>query len=430
LEELMKKCQFSKEDFYSNDENKIIDLICELNEKGKLEKIDNDIEITIQEIWKDFEGEILIKKLEEFLENEERIAIKRLGLIKIISKNFEPKKLYKDLKDIIGIVKEAKSKLSLMEKYLIIFHGNTSYQNDINKISIYIQNIQEKSLKILRAEKNKIITNDYDSLIEQIKAVKDFLLFKVLYDEENENDEGKCFNNALQKLNDIKTLFDSKTEISQIYEKNKNIFNKIKEMISNNESKAEKFIKQMIDYFKITDKKLIEGLKIIFKSKKYEMDLNIIIYFFENLNIQNYNNKDNWIQNNIDKYKNLSGMNLKDIEKSLEELKKNEIYDYEKKNEYFKLFNSLFNKKEAIDFLLSKTNQNTSKIKENIISLYDKIEPSNRIVTMKDIQDTEKCIIIFNEFKELKENSKIFEHIKKLNEDQISKFENYSKNYS
>ena len=58
FEELLKKCQFEKEEYYSNDENKRIDLLCELNEKGKLPKVEEQtqyknyagIEKTIQNI--------------------------------------------------------------------------------------------------------------------------------------------------------------------------------------------------------------------------------------------------------------------------------------------------------------------------------------------------------------------------------------------
>ena len=176
--------------------------------------------------------------------------------------------------------------------------------------------------------------------------------FKVLYDAEKENDQGKCFNNAFQRLNNIKTSFENNTIISEIYENNKYIFNKIKDFISNDESKAEIFIKEMVKYFKITDEKLISELTIILKSKKYEIDLKKINFFFQCLIFQNEQNKDNWI--NFDKYKDLSEMNLEELKKSLEDLKNNGVYDYEKTdNDYFfNLFTSLYDKKEAIDFLL------------------------------------------------------------------------------
>ena len=62
-------------------------------------------------------------------------------------------------------------------------------------------------------------------------------------------------------------------------------------------------------------------------------------------------------------------MDLEELKKNLKELKENKIYNYEEKNNnYIKLFNSLYEKKEAIDFLLSKINQ-------NIIFLYKKFDP-------------------------------------------------------
>ena len=105
MEELMKKCQFTKEEYYSNDDNQKIFLLCELNEKGKLEIINEnnyywDIKKTLKQIRKDLlDGEILIKQLDEFLRNEESQAIKKLRLLKIILKDFDPEEAYKDLKN-------------------------------------------------------------------------------------------------------------------------------------------------------------------------------------------------------------------------------------------------------------------------------------------------------------------------------------------
>ena len=71
LKELMKKCEFTKEEFYSNSENKKIKLLCYLNERGKLDiKLNVKIENILDDIRNDLEtetGSILKKKLEEFL---------------------------------------------------------------------------------------------------------------------------------------------------------------------------------------------------------------------------------------------------------------------------------------------------------------------------------------------------------------------------
>ena len=50
LQELMKKYKFSKEQYYSKNENRIINLLCELNEKGKLKIYEKTIIMLILKI--------------------------------------------------------------------------------------------------------------------------------------------------------------------------------------------------------------------------------------------------------------------------------------------------------------------------------------------------------------------------------------------
>ena len=248
---------------------------------------------------------------------------------------------------------------------------------------------------------------------EQINEVKDFLLFKVLY-EKAKGDQEKRFELAYNKLQEIRQSFNENKSANDIYLKNKEYFNQIKDMISNNGSKANDLIRQIKKYFKIneTDKKeLIKDLSIIFKSKKYEIDLKSIFFFFENFQ------KDNkeWNKNLIfDKKIKLSEMDLNELKKYLDELQKSKIYDYqnENKSNYNELFTSLYEKKEAIDFLISKK-------LENINILYDKLDPTNRTITIKNLDDTKECIEIFNQLKEIKDNFQIFEYIKKLDNNKI-----------
>ena len=81
-------------------------------------------------------------------------------------------------------------------------------------------------------------------------------------------------------------------------------------------------------------------------------------------------------------------MNIKEIKNILLQLKKNNIYDYECKCDYYKLFSAFYEKKEAIDFL-------KSKIDKDITYLYQRIDPIDRTMTIKKIQDFEECINIF-----------------------------------
>ena len=416
MDELMKKCQFTKEEYYSNKENKKIILLCELKDQGKLE-INNDMEIynTIFQIKSDLlDGEIPINKLKEFLiECDEKQVIKRLNLISVIYEGFEPEKQFKNLKKEIEELQKDIKELELIKRSLLIFF-RIWFQNEIKDISNIIKDMQETNLKNYKSEKTqekikklKELGNEY---VKDVENVKDFSLFEVIYDETYGADQEKRFKKALKKLESIKESIETNTNVSQIYEENKAIFNKIKETLSNNE-KANKFIDQMKKYFKIEEKKeekkeLIETnvnkLAKIFKSKVYEIDLKSIIYFFENFKIDN--NNDKWKEKISSKY-NLSEMELEELEKKLTELRETKIYDYENTNKNYNLFTSLYEKKEAIDFLLSKKN-------EEIRALYEKIDPTNRTITIKNIKDTEECIKIFNKLKEINDYEKIFEYIK------------------
>ena len=56
-------------------------------------------------------------------------------------------------------------------------------------------------------------------------------------------------------------------------------------MSTKNGKESEEFIKDFINYYCVDVKQneeLIKKLNILFKSKKYEIDINSIIFFFEN----------------------------------------------------------------------------------------------------------------------------------------------------
>ena len=151
------------------------------------------------------------------------------------------------------------------------------------------------------------------------------------------------------------------------------------------------------------------------------MDIKSIIYFFRNLNIKR--NKNIWNKIISNEYERLSEMKLEDLKNNLRKLKYNKIYDYERKNENYKFFTCLYDKKKAIEFLLTKTD-------EDINELYNRIDTKNKKIAIKNIQDTKECIKIFNKFKQINDNFGILEYIKTLTPDEISKFELFSKNYS
>ena len=168
----------------------------------------------------------------------------------------------------------------------------------------------------------------------------------------------------------------------------------------------------MVDYFDIKDDNEKENLKIMIRSKKYEMVVKSIKFFFEN-----FANKKISLPENIE----LSELKLKDLKRTLKKLKDDNIYDYESNSPFYKVFTSFYDKKEAIDFLLKKINT-------NIDNLKDKLDPTNRSIRIKDINDAIECL---NQFKELikKNDLEIIGHIQYLDEEIIKKFVSYSKHY-
>ena len=107
LKELIHKCKFSKDEFYSNNHNGKFELLYELFKSGIIndsnrEKIDlADIEYTLDQIFKDLDGGYITKrKIENFFQNRREIIIKRLELIKLILNKYNPKEAYDNLKKI------------------------------------------------------------------------------------------------------------------------------------------------------------------------------------------------------------------------------------------------------------------------------------------------------------------------------------------
>ena len=121
-----------------------------------------------------------------------------------------------------------------------------------------------------------------------------------------------------------------------------------------------------------------------------------IKFFFEN-----FSNKKLILPKHIE----LSEMDLKDLKRTLKILK-DDLYDYESNSPFYKVFTSLYDKKEAIDFLIEK-------IGSNINCLKDKLAPTIKSIFIKDIEDTNECI---NHFKNLinLDSSEIIEFINQL----------------
>jgi len=453
LEKLMKVCEFETNEYYSNYENDKIKLLCKLNDPDNPIINENNcgkLQIILDDIKTDLEEKTITKKqLEEFLniknENLENVKdesrkkeldnnnpiIQKLALIKIILPKYDPIEKYGNYKKLITDINKKIQELKYIKNSLIIFHKNT-FKVQIKNLTNIIINIETKTIKEFYVDK---IQQDITKLFElktkcdEINKVKEFLLFKKIFEKSKGKDQEERFDNALAKLKFIKnsfekekeknieTIFKFKLEKEEDSKKFENIFENIKDELSKkDDSQSDKFIKQMITYFNIKDENKQKDLIIIIKSKKYEMIVKSIKFFIED----GLKKKLTTLPNNIE----LSKMNLSDLRRTLTDLKDRHIYDYEIENPFFyQVFISFYDKKEAIDFLMNKI-----EAKINFDGLKDKLDPTNRSISIKDIEDSTSCLKQFIELKN-KNDIKIIEYLKDLGEETIKKMISFSKHF-
>ena len=202
-------------------------------------------------------------------------------------------------------------------------------------------------------------------------------------------------------------------DIENIFHGNEDIFNKFKEVIGSSVEKiSNDYIKQMLVYFDIKDENNIIDLNIMLKSKKYENDIKNIKFFFSYFSPEILP-----LTENIE----LSKMKLNDLKRTLKKLRDNGIYDYQSYNNFQNIFFKIYGKKDAIDFLMSKLNNNINYIENNVIL-------NNKGITIFKIEDIIECL---NQFKAIMKlnKSELFEYIVNLGDEKINNFLNYAKIY-
>ena len=429
LQKLMEKNLFSKEEFFSNKKNFKIRLLYELFKKEIIKESDEEyyekIQNLLKNIKKDLDGNIKKKKLEEFLKNDESFIKQRLSLIQLILKGFDPEEIFHKLKkNYVEINKDIEELSFITENIKKYFKER--YKDIIRQLIVVINENENMKIQqyIVGGKIGELIKecneNHLKEKAEKIEKVRDFLLFNVIYEMNSGKDDEINFNDAYKKYENIGKFLKEKKDVNKFYEDNKEIIDKIRETLSNDEKEAETIIEKLKKLYGIeNDENLIDELTILFKSKKYDLEINSIIFFFE------YFQKDNsdWNKKLSKEYKNLSEKSFQEIKNILKKLKENEIYDYKGKNNYYnKIFTCLYNKKEAIDFIFEKIEQNI-----NINYLEEKIQPTNRTISIEDVFATEKCILHMTKMKEQEDNFKILSYIKGLDQKTIKQFEKYSK---
>ena len=441
---------FKKEEFFSNTESLKILLLFKLNEKGIIQKNDkndkyyNNLEGLMKSIKEDLEGEIKKKTFDEFLKIKEPIIKKRLSLLGIILGSYNSIGAYNELKETNKRINEDINKLIDIKDNIIIYHRET-YKDKIKALIDLIRDNQNKKINEYKSGKIKDFIRELEGLsgiIDLVKKVKNNLLFNVIYENINlGRSEEEHFEGAVERLDNFGIELQKDSGITDIYNNKeyKKIFDIIKEKLSTNEKRAKEFIDNLKEYFGIKKQDLINDLTILFKIKKYEMDINSIIFFFEFFQKDNpkwnqkldkkkfenlFRKKENAKENEQENVQeNPKENDFEKIKNYLKELKENGIYNYDNIQNYNKLFTCLYDKKEAIDFLFSK-------IEKGITHLYDRIQPTDRTISIADIKNTEDCISAFSEMKKAEDNFRIHTYIKNMKEEKISKFENFSRIYS
>ena len=320
-------------------------------------------------------------------------------------------------------IKNNIAQLKYIVQTLSLFHID-KYRQEISEINRILNKLKRNHLQNEDYEKILVDTSKFMNLMplcQQINSVKDLLLFKALFENCREQDDEKGFKKAYEYLLEInKDLHKDSIKIKEFYTKYKIIIDKMIEKLGNNEKLFDKFMQQIKVFFYLKNEELIDYLTILFQRKKYEKEINCITYFFKN-----FSENKNLLNKLPNNYETISQKDFDELKKYLEMLKNEGIYNYKEKNNSCEFFSAFYEKKEAFDFLLSKTD----KI-EQISSLYNKIEPNNEIISIQDITNFEECVKIFKKFKDLNDNFHILNCIKNLSSEQIKKFINYLKIYS
>ena len=269
LKELLQKISFTKEEFFLSDKNIKILLLINLYEKGTINNnnikyFESTIEL-LENVYRDIEGNITKKTLDEFLLNENSVIIRKLEIIKLINEDFNPNVEFELLKNKNIEINNGIKKLQYIRDNIIIYHKN-GYEDIIKKLENIFKaysklNIEENIRKLneLMKECEKL-----EMLVDKINKVKNFLLFRVIFEMGTKINEVSNFNYACDKLEEIGRQLKENKDINQLYESNKEIINKIIYNLNDNKERIQKFINDMIKYYNISDKIIIDKLTLFF----------------------------------------------------------------------------------------------------------------------------------------------------------------------
>ena len=283
-EKFLEKCEFTKEEFFSNHKNDKIQALCLLQKEMNIissgkDKVKGDMKSKeifttskimemkdknknkfaerlyniLNQISDDLERENITKKnLEIFLnmsEASDPYVKDKLELITLITPKYNKDLRYDDYKAIIVEINKKLGELKFIKDSLMIFHRN-NFGEDIKSISNTLKEIDSNPVRLYKTDKiqeriNKLLI--HTTLCNEIKQLKDFLLFKKIYENAMGKDKSDLFKNAKDKLENLKKSFAKNTSknIEVIFNEKEfeTTFQIIKEELSNTtENKSKDFI--------------------------------------------------------------------------------------------------------------------------------------------------------------------------------------------
>ena len=438
IENFDDKYNIIEEEYYSIGESLNIKLLSLIKQKLKLKEDNKYIKSNtkvLEKIYTNIENkEIKFEYLNNFCNDKKETVMEKLNILCILQEHeINPDGTYLDFRKYYEDMENALQKLSDYKSKLELYHQETKKDE--------ISDMEKKIEMIIKGTYNSYYHNRFDikSLLEGLKDTIDKIndinkskIFKIFFQSKKLSKDKKIkenpFDEAYSEFIKFKKLLAEKGK-NFVNEENKNEY--VRKIISESQqdSGIQKELYSLINGGEKTD----DEINLILNSKIYEIDLKSMFYFLDKFK-KIKKEIGEWIEKCFEIHKNdFSEMKIKsppEIINTLKELKEKDLYDYikelniTKKSNYIKVFNSFFDNNQGLDFL---NNNNTDDIKQ----LYDKVDPTNKTITMKDISYTINCIGYFQELKEKNSLKEIIGDIKTKmeNEDFYNAFDSFSKNY-
>ena len=206
------------------------------------------------------------KNINEKIDSVEKEVLIKLELISLVLTNYNSEKKYEEYKEEINNINEKLDKLNETQELLLIFHKN-KYKDDINGINKLIGRIENNTIiDFKKDERQKEIQYFFDKhniLCDDIKKVKDFLLFKKIFENARGSDQLERFEDATKKLKTLKNKLDGNKDSTEKSKDSKNEKGKSDE----NESKTVKSKDSKSEKGKSDEKKI--DIEIIFNEKEF-----------------------------------------------------------------------------------------------------------------------------------------------------------------